>query len=254
MGLTGLVARPAASILEVTGKTAQSIRNRSKNHHQMGGKRLRVRLPRPLRPHLPLKPYSWEEAIGTCVLLEAAAASSHNSSSISCSGGSNTHLTRPINKTDVEEEDQVLVTCKALKESGKFVVITQRLILVVRCSSLIDFDKPDFQGISANPEWVIESEIYLDSVIHCDADESTVHIVGSARSSDGLLPRQKHHHPKLKGGKWHTPTTLPLFQTDLELATPEDAQLLLNILLSTIEHGKEGRWGTRHVIHRTNLR
>ncbi|PSS01845.1 Vacuolar protein sorting-associated protein like [Actinidia chinensis var. chinensis] len=64
LGITGLVARPAASILEVTGKTAQSIRNRSKLHN-MAAQRLRVRLPRPLSRELPLRPYSWEASSTT---------------------------------------------------------------------------------------------------------------------------------------------------------------------------------------------
>ncbi|KAJ6753416.1 VACUOLAR PROTEIN SORTING-ASSOCIATED PROTEIN VPS13 [Salix purpurea] len=69
-GVAGLVARPAASILEVTGKTAQSIRNRSRLY-QMGPQCYRVRLPRPLSRELPLRPYSLEEAVGTSVLMEA---------------------------------------------------------------------------------------------------------------------------------------------------------------------------------------
>ncbi|KAK3200061.1 hypothetical protein Dsin_023476 [Dipteronia sinensis] len=53
-GVTGLVARPAASILEVTGKTAQSIRNHSRLYH-LRSKHYRVRLPRPQSRELPLK-------------------------------------------------------------------------------------------------------------------------------------------------------------------------------------------------------
>ncbi|XP_027186444.1 uncharacterized protein [Cicer arietinum] len=56
LGITGLVAKPAASILEVTGKTAQSIRNRSKPN-QLRSYRFRVRLPRPLCNELPLRSY-----------------------------------------------------------------------------------------------------------------------------------------------------------------------------------------------------
>ncbi|KAK7832237.1 vacuolar protein sorting-associated protein 13a [Quercus suber] len=64
LGVTGLLAKPAASILEVTGKTAQSIRNRSRLY-QMGSQRFRAPLPRPLSRELPLRPYSWEDAVGT---------------------------------------------------------------------------------------------------------------------------------------------------------------------------------------------
>ena len=70
MGVTGLVAKPAASILQVTGRTAQSIRNRSKLY-QMRQQSFRVRFPRPLSREVPLRPYSWEEAVGKSVLAEA---------------------------------------------------------------------------------------------------------------------------------------------------------------------------------------
>nr|XP_029148873.1 vacuolar protein sorting-associated protein 13A-like [Arachis hypogaea] len=69
LGITGLVAKPAASILEVTGKTALSIRNRSKPN-QLRSQCFRIRLPRPLSHERPLKPYSWEEAVGISVQTE----------------------------------------------------------------------------------------------------------------------------------------------------------------------------------------
>ena len=68
MGTAGLVARPMASILEATGRTAQSIRNRSNPHES---NRLRVRFPRPVARDRPLFPYSWEEAIGISLLIQA---------------------------------------------------------------------------------------------------------------------------------------------------------------------------------------
>ncbi|KAG0496670.1 hypothetical protein HPP92_001361 [Vanilla planifolia] len=68
MGTIGLVARPVASLLEGTAKTAQSIRNRSSPH--LSSHR-RVRLPRPLARELPLSPYSWEDAIGLTMLQQA---------------------------------------------------------------------------------------------------------------------------------------------------------------------------------------
>ncbi|KAF3943895.1 hypothetical protein CMV_029587, partial [Castanea mollissima] len=194
LGVTGLLAKPAASILEVTGKTAQSIRNRSRLY-QMGSQRFRARLPRPLCREFPLRPYSWEEAVGTSVLVEA--------------------------DNDLKLKDEVLVMCKALKQA----------------------------------EWVIESEIGLESVIHADSDQDVVHIVGS--SPDTIL-RQNQHHPRKGVGtrtvRWSNPTTLPLFQTNLELASKEDAESLLQILLSTIEHGKERGWGYGHLLHQGNIK
>jgi hypothetical protein len=59
----------------------------------MGPQRFRARLPRPLSKEFPLRPYSWEEAVGTSVLLEA-----DNGSKL---------------------KDEVLVMCKALKQAGK---------------------------------------------------------------------------------------------------------------------------------------
>ncbi|KAK2996364.1 hypothetical protein RJ639_025934 [Escallonia herrerae] len=178
LGVTGLVARPAASILEVTGKTAQSIRNRSKLHHQ----RLRARLPRPLSRVFPLRPYFWEEAVGTSVLAKA-------------DGG-------------LKLKDEILVICKALREGGKFVIVTERLVLIISCSSLVDLGKPGFQGIPADPEWVIEAEIGMDSVIHADTDEEVVHIVGG--SSDTLLRQNRHQQKRgggMKGNRWNKSPT-----------------------------------------------
>ncbi|QHO14274.1 Putative vacuolar protein sorting-associated proteinA [Arachis hypogaea] len=64
LGIIGLI-----SILEVTEKTALSIRNRSKPN-QLRSQCFRIRLPRPLSHERPLKPYSWEEAVGISVQTE----------------------------------------------------------------------------------------------------------------------------------------------------------------------------------------
>lgn len=233
LGITGLVAKPAASVLELTGKTAQSIRNRSRLY-QMRPQRLRVRLPRPLSSMLPLRPFSWEEAIGTSVLLEA--------------GGD-----------DMKLSDEVLVACKALKLAGKFVVITQSLILIVSCASLVDLGKPEFRGIAADSKWEIESAIGLDTVIHADTntDGTVVHIVGS--SSDLLSRPNKAHQKRVIGSsrtvRWTGPTPLPIFETNLELERKEDAENLLKILLSTIELAKQQGWHRgRHVLHRYDVK
>ncbi|XP_028107933.1 uncharacterized protein LOC114306815 isoform X2 [Camellia sinensis] len=229
LGITGLVARPAASILEVTGKTAQSIRNRSKLYH-MGPQRLRVRLPRPVNRELPLRPYSWEEAIGSSVLAEA--------------------------DNGLKLKDEHLIMCKALKQGGKFVLITERLILIVDCVSLVNLGKPEFRGVPANPEWVIEADIGIDTVIHADTSEGVVHIVGS--SSDPLLRQNQHQFKRGSGARakrWNNPpTSLPLYQTNLEFARNEEAEELLQVLLSAIEQGKERGWGCVQILHQCNLR
>ncbi|KAL9665135.1 hypothetical protein QQ045_020546 [Rhodiola kirilowii] len=224
-GVTGLVLRPAASILEVTGKTAQSIRKRSKLH-QSGTQRLRARLPRILSDEHPLKPYSWEDAVGMNVLHEAG-------------GGS-------------KMKDESLVVCKALKESGKYVIITETLLLIVSCSSLVELGKPGFRGVPPDPKWVIEAEIGLDSVIHADKNGALLHIVGSSSHSDPIT-RQKRS--KARNKSWgNSSFPLPISQTNLELGSEEDAERLLQTLLGTIELGNEHGWGRRHILHKSNIR
>ncbi|XP_050382411.1 uncharacterized protein LOC126799284 isoform X2 [Argentina anserina] len=226
LGITGLVAKPAASILEVTGKTAQSIRNRSRIY-QTRQQRFRVRLPRPLSREYPLRPYCWEEAVGTSVLVET--------------DGS------------LRLKDEIFVTCKKLKEACKFVIITERLVLIVSCPSLVDFGKPEFRGVPSDLKWVIESEIHLESAIHADCDQGVVHIVGSSSN----MPMRQNQVAKSSSGartvRWNNPT-VPLIQTNLELEHKEDAEHLLQILLSTIELGKKQGWGCRNILHRSNIK
>ncbi|KAM3303588.1 putative protein isoform X1 [Capsicum chacoense] len=230
LGVTGLVARPAASILNITGKTAQSIRNRSKLHNQ-GSHRFRVRLPRHLNRELPLRPYSWEEAIGVSVLREA--------------------------EDHVKLKDEILVLCKALRYDGKFVILTERLILIVSCSSLVKYRMPEFQGVPANPEWLVETEIGMDSVIHADNDDDEVHIVGS--SSDALSRQNQNSHKRsrgTKGKRWNNNprSSLPLFQTNLVFISKDEAEDFLQVLLSTIDKAKEQGRSSVHLLHQSSLR
>ncbi|TKY59210.1 putative vacuolar protein sorting-associated protein 13A [Spatholobus suberectus] len=231
LGITGLVAKPAASILEVTGKTALSIRNRSKPS-QLRPQHFRVRLRRPLCHEFPLKPYSWEEAVGTSVLVEA--------------------------DDGLKFKDEKLVACKALKEGGKFVVLTERFVLVVFSANLINLGKPEFCGIPVDLEWIIEWEIGLENIIHADSSQGVVHIVGSR--PDSLL-RQNQYSPKGGSGgrtravRWnHYATHLPFPQTNLELACEEDAANLLQILLSAIEEEKGKAWDCGRILHRARIK
>ncbi|KAL7090722.1 hypothetical protein ACP275_12G059000 [Erythranthe tilingii] len=222
VGVTGLVAKPAASILEVTGKTAQSIRNRSRIH-QMGYRCLRVRLPRPLSAESPLKPYSWEEAIGTFVLAE----------------------------TDMKLREETLIMCKALKQCGQYVLITRRLIVIVGCSSLVELGKPNFEGVPSDPKWVIESEIGMDGVILADNDGEVVHIVGSG--SDTSF-RQNLQGNEAKGKLRHNfQAPLPLLQTNLEFNSSEEADEFLRVLRCMIELGKEQGWGSLYILHQSKV-
>ena len=200
----------------------------------MGARRLRVRLPRPLSGELPLKPYSWEEAVGASVLADM--------------------------DDELRLKEEVLITCKALKQGGKFSIITERLILIVSCSSLAELGKPEFRGVPAAPEWVIETEIVLESVIHADSDDAVIHIVGS--SSETMLRQTTTHQPQLqrkssgmRTKQWNNPPTpLPFFQTSLEFVCKEDAEELLQILLSAIQQGRERGWGSGHLLHQSNLK
>jgi len=226
MGITGLVARPTASILEVTGKTAQSIRNRSRIHN-IRSQRHRLRLPRPLSREQPLRPYSWEEAVGTAVLMEVG--------------------------DSLKFKGEKLVKCKALKQEGAFVVITGRLVLVLSSLSLVDFRKQGFLGVPIDLVWNIEREIGLESVIHTDCSGGVVRIIGS--NSDGVWnwrqDQQKKSSPTKK--RWNNPSAQPLLQTNLEFPSEEEAEDLLSVLLSTIETGKSRSWHSRFVLSRSNI-
>ncbi|KAJ0248608.1 Uncharacterized protein HA466_0156830 [Hirschfeldia incana] len=226
MGITGLVARPAASILEVTGKTAQSIRNRSRIHNSRS-QRHRLRLPRPLSRELPLRPYSWEEAVGTAVLTEF--------------------------EDTLKFKGETLVKCKALKQEGAFVVITGRLVLVLSSPSLVDFGKPGYLGVPVDLVWSIEREIGLESVIHTDCSGGVVRIIGS--NSDGVWNwrqnQQKRSSPSRK--RWNDASAQPLLQTNLEFTSEEEAEEFLSVLLSTIETGKSRSWHSQFVLSRSNI-
>ncbi|XP_027919445.1 uncharacterized protein LOC114177994 isoform X3 [Vigna unguiculata] len=225
LGITGLVAKPAASILEVTGKTALSIRNRSKPS-QLRPQHYRVRLRRPLCREFPLKPYSWEEAVGTSVLVEG--------------------------DDGLKFKDEKLVACKGLKEGGKFVVLTERFVLIVFSPSLINLGKPEFCGIPVDLEWIIEWEIGLENIIHADSSEGVVHIVGSRPES---LLRQNQHSPKGRSVRWNQYAThLPFPQTNLELSSKEDAANFLQILLSAIEKEKGKAWDCGRILHRARMK
>ncbi|KAF6145934.1 hypothetical protein GIB67_007953 [Kingdonia uniflora] len=221
LGTAGLVARPVASILEVTGKTAQSIRNRSSLHRPH---HFRVRFPRPLNRETPLHPYSWEEAVGTSVLLEA---------------------------DNGKFKDETFVMCKALKKAGKFVTLTESLILVVTCPSLVGLGSPEFRGVSSDPEWTIEIEMGLECIIHVGKEEEVLNIVGT--SSETLL-KQQNKRGITSRTKWFSHSTSPpLFHTSMEFPSKDEAEDVLQVLLSTVEQGKERGLGV-HVLHRRNLR
>ncbi|WOK94697.1 hypothetical protein Cni_G03402 [Canna indica] len=218
MGTAGLIARPVASILDATGKTAQSIRNRSSPHQSH---HMRSRLPRPLAKEHPLSPYSWDEAIGVSMLLQA------NGSRL---------------------KDETFVMCKPLKQAGRFITICKRLVLVASCSSLLGLGSPEFAGIPPRLEWVVETEMSLESVVHIDRMEEVVNIVGSYPET--VLKQNKG---STRNRPWNPSTSVPIFHMRIELPNTEEAEDTLQVLLSTIEEGKSRRWGM-HVLQRSNLK
>lgn len=213
MGTTRLVARPVASILEATTKTAQGIRNRSSPHPS---NHRRTRLPRHLARNLPLSPYSWEDAIGVSVLRQADMARLKN---------------------------EVYVACRALRKEGSFIVISEKLVLIVSSPCLAGFGLTNFVGVPANPTWVVEMEMSLESVVHVDRGDKDLNIVGN-----NVDVPYKHK----KGFRIRSPTCAPFVCVSVELPNAEEAEDVLQILMSTIELGKEKRWGVQ-VLHRSNL-
>uniref|UniRef100_A0A0E0AQ59 Uncharacterized protein n=1 Tax=Oryza glumipatula TaxID=40148 RepID=A0A0E0AQ59_9ORYZ len=175
MGTAGLVARPMASILEATGRTAQSIRNRSNPHES---NRLRVRFPRPVARDRPLFPYSWEEAIGISLLFQA-------------DGG--------------RLREETFVMCKTLREPGKFLVLTEKLLLLVSSPYLVDLGSPQFVGVPPDPQWAIETEMSLKSIVHLDRAQEVVNIVGSNGETS---PRDKRGSIRNRGA---SSAFIPLF-------------------------------------------
>uniref|UniRef100_A0A0E0LQM8 C2 domain-containing protein n=1 Tax=Oryza punctata TaxID=4537 RepID=A0A0E0LQM8_ORYPU len=216
MGTAGLVARPMASILEATGRTAQSIRNRSNPHES---NRLRVRFPRPVARDRPLFPYSWEEAIGISLLFQA-------------DGG--------------KLREETFVMCKTLREPGKFLVLTEKLLLLVSSPYLVDLGSPQFVGVPPDPQWAIETEMSLKSIVHLDRAQEIVNIVGSNGETS---PRDKRGSIRNRGA---SSAFIPLFHFSVEMPNIEDAEGTLQVLLALIEKGKARRWD-KNIIHRSNI-
>ncbi|XP_031475875.1 uncharacterized protein LOC116247732 isoform X3 [Nymphaea colorata] len=209
-GTAKLIARPIVSVLELTGRTAMSIRNRSGPRQAKLG---RVRVPRPVSRELPLRPYSLEEAVGISMLIEA---------------------------DDARFRDEFLVTCKALKQAGNFVIVTRRLMLVVKCCSLT--------AVSSihNPEWVVELEMDLYSIVHIDTEGETLNIVSTR--TETAQGQQKTSHLK----RWK-PRSIPLVQRSIEMPTVEAAREVLQILWTAID-GQKHRGLKVHLLHRNMLR
>lgn len=147
-------------------------------------------------------------------------------------------------------KNETFVLCKALKQSGKFIILTERLLLVVFCPYLVDLGASAFIGVPPDPEWVIETEMNLESVVHIDRSEEVVNIVGNTAET---LPKQKRGGGARSNRPWSPPSTsTPLFLASAELPNNEEAEDVVQVILSVIEKGKMRRWGLR-VVHQSNL-
>ncbi|MQL85896.1 hypothetical protein Taro_018429 [Colocasia esculenta] len=205
LGTARLVGRPMASILETTGKAAQSIRKRSSPHQSSC---FRIRLPRPLARDLPLSPYSWEEAIGVSMLLEA---------------------------DNSRFKDEIFVKCRALKQDGKFIVMTETLVMVISCPGLVGLGKPGFIGI-ADLIWAIEMEMCVDSIMHVDRELAMVNTIGNRVET---LSRQRRSD---KVRMVNTSASVPLFQMCVELPDEEKAEDVMQTLWSMMEQANARKW------------
>ncbi|EFJ34124.1 hypothetical protein SELMODRAFT_439148 [Selaginella moellendorffii] len=152
VGVIRAVARPAASMLEVAGKTAQSIRNSSQPSQP---RIMRLRLPRHLEPGSPLLPYSWNEALGTAVLREA---------------------------DDGRLREETYITCQPLFERGVFVLLTENLLIQVKSTSREELE-------SSGCEWSLLSENNVEDILYMYREENNLDVLFC--SPNALLASKK---------------------------------------------------------------
>lgn len=216
VGAAGLIARPVVSILEVSGRTAQSIRNRS-NPSQLN--HFRVRFPRPLVRDSPLLPYSWEEAVGTAVLQEVESK---------------------------RLKDEVLVTCIALGFPGLFIVLTERLLLKVKSACIAAAASPE-NNMPGGPDWSIQQEISLDNIIHVDREGQLLNVL--AGSQETYFRRRKDPTTSKKNYMSHF---VPFTQETIVLPHEDAAKELSQLLGSLLDELK--KHSSPSILRRENLR
>lgn len=216
VGAAGLIARPVVSILEVSGRTAQSIRNRSNpsrlNH-------FRVRLPRPLVRDSPLLPYSWEEAVGTAVLQEVESK---------------------------RLKDEVLVTCIALGLPGTFIVLTERLLLKVKSESIAAAASPE-TTMPGGPDWSIQQEIALDNIIHVDREGHLLNVLAGNPETYYRRPKDPRTSKQNDMSQF-----VPFTQETIGLPHEDAAKELSQLLRSLIDELK--KHSSPSILRRENLR
>ncbi|XP_059074534.1 uncharacterized protein LOC131074913 isoform X2 [Cryptomeria japonica] len=216
VGAAGFVARPVVSILDVSGRTAQSIRNRS-NPRQLN--HFRVRLPRPVIRDSPLRPYSWEEAVGTAMLQEVESS---------------------------RLNDEVFLTCIALGPPGMFVVVTERLLLKVKNANLASETSSE-NTAPAGPEWEIYLEIAFSDVIHLNREGQLLNVL--AGTPETYFKKTKD--PKISKQNYRA-HFFPFTRQSIELPNDDVAEELLHLLQSLLDELTEHP--SLRIFRRHNLR
>jgi hypothetical protein len=203
LGAVGVVARPVASILEVAGMTAQSIRNRSRPVQWLA---TRVRLPRYVNDS-PLMLYSWERAVGQAVLLEAE-------------GG--------------RFKNEVYFTCKRLVEEGQFLLLTESKIL--RVSTAILADGTSATNSVYGHKWKLELEGEIDDILHVDQVENEVSVL----LGPPMRPLIRPHHQAAGSSKYTTRFT-PFAHETFAFVTQSASDEFLDMLRLLDEQHRKAR-------------
>ncbi|KAL3675991.1 hypothetical protein R1sor_025939 [Riccia sorocarpa] len=202
LGVVGVVARPVASILEVAGMTAQSIRNSSRPAQWRAS---RIRLPRYVSDYSPLLVYSWERAVGQAVLLEA--------------GGSRY-------KTDVD------FVCMPLRDS-KFVLLTETTIIRV---SKRTFEDASTSNPTYGRQWNLELEAAIDDILHMDRTGTEVSVLLGPPNRPLIRP----HYQGVMSSRYVTRFT-PFAHETFTLESERAATDLFSMLMRLEDESRKAR-------------
>ncbi|CAM6098991.1 unnamed protein product [Calypogeia fissa] len=204
LGVVGVVARPVASILEVAGMTAQSIRNRSR---PIQWHATRVRLPRHVNDYSPLMLYSWERAVGQAVLLEAE-------------GG--------------RFKNEVYFTCKPLVQEGTFLLLTESKILRVSTATLADATAAS--NAVYGPKWKLDLEGEIDDILHVDQADNEVSVL----LGPPMRPLIRPHHHGVGSSKYTTRFT-PFAHETFALVSQSASDEVIEMLRLLDEQHRKAR-------------
>lgn len=216
-GLAGLVAKPTASVLELAGQTTRAIRNSTR---PMGSRAFRVRPPRHVSRDAPLAQYSWQEAVGRAVLLEA-------------DGG--------------RLREEGYVACMPLQAPGRYTLLTGWRLLVVRSATLARAAGEHMQW--GEPQWRIDWEALLEDILHLDCSGDRITVLQMRTQATLDRASSNHRRGPLRGGSstGDVGNNSPLRHGLLQLVDPATAQLLQALILRAITLSEHKRRGSRPV-------